>query len=184
MTDENIFKLSHLLYDSENNEREIYISKLDEDLYSDDKKYKDKKYEFSDSNFEAMINNITEKEKKENSKQIFKGTMEFKKNIGENINNNISSITTTNNTNSTINNDNNIKNDFENNKINIVVNKDKTKIIQNNLKDEVFISKNKTCNCICKIPFYLKMILLFILFAIGILLLFFIINIIVKNNLF
>ena len=152
-------KISNLLYDSENDDKVVNISKLDEELFTDEKKIK--KYDKNvtiGSDFELVIGNINEND---SSKPIINVSsldtpIHFQNEIQtiNLVNNNNDSTSNTSINNNIIYNDNNNKNNSSSNKIitTIKIKKD------NNLKDEVFKTKNK--KCFQKIPLYLKIIFL------------------------
>ena len=172
-------KISNLLYDSENDDKVVNISKLDEELYTDEKRIK--KYDKNvtvGSDFELVIGNINEND---TSKPIINiSSLDTPIHLQNEIqtinlvnNNNVSTSNTSIN-NNIINNDNNNKNNSSSNKI-VKTNKIKK---DNNLKDEAFKTKSK--KCFRKIPLYLKIIFLIIIIIIFSFLFFFLFKIL--NN--
>ena len=158
-------KISNLLSDSNNNEKIINISKLDEDLDYDDKKNKNSK----SSKIKKLENRYLEgfmPGANDNEKPIINiSNLEYPMNINDNfqeINNYINDTNKSSNVISDINKINNNKND---NNIKIV----------KKIETQNFEIKNKN-NCFSKIPIYCRIILFSILIAIVMMMIIFIVS--------
>ena len=140
LTDENYGKISSLLFEQDNNDKIVNISKLDESLCYNDKntKRENNEQEIQQSNYEFIIKNITNNEENNNSNPVI----------------NISCLETQNNENKS---DNNI-NSNNNNQTIKENNIEKNKISYK--KDEVFLAKKKNKICSKK-----RIILILIIFC-------------------
>ena len=159
-------KLSNLLSDSNNNEKIINISKLDEDLDYDDKKNKNS----NSSKIKKLENRYLEgfmPGDNDNEKPIINiSNLEYPMNINDNfqeINNYINDTNKSSNVISDINKINNNKND---NNIKIV----------KKIETQNFEIKNKNNCCFSKIPIYCRIILFSILIAIVMMMIIFIVS--------
>ena len=140
LTDENYGKISSLLFEQDNNDKIVNISKLDESLCYNDKntKRENNEQDIQQSNYEFIIKNITNNEENNNSNPVI----------------NISCLETQNNENKS---DNNI-NSNNNNQTIKENNIEKNKISYK--KDEVFLVKKKNKICYKK-----RIILILIIFC-------------------
>ena len=140
LTDENYGKISSLLFEQDNNDKIVNISKLDESLCYNDKntKRENNEQDIQQSNYEFIIKNITNNEENNNSNPVI----------------NISCLETQNNENKS---DNNI-NSNNNNQTIKENNIEKNKISYK--KDEVFLVKKKNKICSKK-----RIILILIIFS-------------------
>ena len=140
LTDENYGKISSLLFEQDNNDKIVNISKLDESLCYNDKntKRENNEQDIQQSNYEFIIKNITNNEENNNSNPVI----------------NISCLETQNNENKS---DNNI-NSNNNNQTIKENNMEKNKISYK--KDEVFLVKKKNKICSKK-----RIILILIIFC-------------------
>ena len=138
LTDENYGKISSLLFEQDNNDKIVNISKLDESLCYNDKntKRENNEQDIQQSNYEFIIKNITNNEENNNSNPVI----------------NISCLETQNNENKS---DNNINYNNQTIKENNI---EKNKISYKN--DEVFLVKKKNKICSKK-----RIILILIIFC-------------------
>ena len=140
LTDENYGKISSLLFEQDNNDKIVNISKLDESLCYNDKntKRENNEQDIQQSNYEFIIKNITNNEENNNSNPVINISCLETQNNENKSDNNINS----NNNNQTIK-----ENNIENYKISYK-------------KDEVFLVKKKNKICYKK-----RIILILIIFC-------------------
>ena len=140
LTDENYGKISSLLFEQDNNDKIVNISKLDESLCYNDKntKRENNEQDIQQSNYEFIIKNITNNEENNNSNPVINISCLETQNNENKSDNNINS----NNNNQTIK-----ENNIENYKISYK-------------KDEVFLVKKKNKICSKK-----RIILILIIFC-------------------
>ena len=156
---ENYGKMSNLLCEPDNDEKIVNISKLDEVLYSEDKKAKNIQKHEGDSKFELTIGDQIENNNTNPIINISNLEMSIFK-IDQKKNKSLE--------------DNNHVNDNNNRKNNNI---NKITIIKG--KDEVLKLKKK--NCFQKLPFYCKIILIVNIFIILTFLLFFLFKLIINK---
>ena len=164
-TSEKVEKISHLLYDQDNNDKIINISKLDEDLISSDERNPKKtKRHHIDSDI---------------------------KSFGDNTDNNMNPIINISNLDipnlipnqiESINKENKEKNEKNSNFDCNKQNDKNIKIINNINVDEGFKMKYKHKNCLKKIPFYCTIIILVIFLVLIAIFIFFIFKIFFNLN--
>ena len=161
-------KISNLLIDSDNNEKIVNISKLDEDLYYDDKKSQ----KSLSSKIKKIENNYLESimsEANDNEKPIVNiSNLEYPMNVNYDFQENNNYINDTNKSSNVINEID--KSNNENNNDIKIVKKIEITNFKNNKKINYYFSK---------IPIYCRIILFLILFIIAILLIFLIV---IKNK--
>ena len=93
LTDENYGKISSLLFEQDNNDKIVNISKLDESLCYNDKntKRENNEQDIQQSNYEFIIKNITNNEENNNSNPVINiSCLETQNNENKSDNNNFS----------------------------------------------------------------------------------------------